>query len=230
MMESRAGNRMLSWIVLTLATLAVLPLGSAGVTAVVAQASPPTRFYGSVTVSGGPAAAGTSIEARIDGRVCGAVTVTADGSYALDVASAATQPGCGVEGIAITFLVGGAPAQQTATFQPGAFIPLTLTAGVRVAVFPDYGGGATDYLCWDAAPADVVAYRISIWKWERNGWRSRRERVIRPPQTPGWFCASEDVRAALGPGAYVYGLEASIRLPSGGNEWRHLGFTDLFHQ
>ncbi len=96
-------------------------------------AGPPARLFGSVTVSGQPAAPGTLILAFIGANICGSSTVAADSSYVLDVRSAAAQAGCGVESAIITFTVGGRRARETAVYQSGAFIERNLSAGAPEA-------------------------------------------------------------------------------------------------
>jgi len=106
---------------------AVAMIASAGVTAVHAQPTPPTRFFGTATLDGKPAPDGTTITASIGSTSCGTGSVTG-GNYQVDVASASTRPGCGTDGATVTFTVGSAKATQTGTFQTGAFVNLALTA------------------------------------------------------------------------------------------------------
>ncbi len=108
------------------ASSTVLGAGSAS-----AQPTPPTRFFGTVTLNGQPAPNGATVQARVGTNNCGTGTVTAAGSsssYVVDVLSATTQPGCGTDGATVSFTVNGAPASQTGTFQTGAFVSLNLTA------------------------------------------------------------------------------------------------------
>jgi len=82
--------------------------------------APPARFTGTVTVDGAAVAAGTLIEARIDGATCGVTTTFMSGSsarYVLD--SPADQPGaagCGAESKAVSFYIGGKLAAQTGSW------------------------------------------------------------------------------------------------------------------
>src|SRR5262245_4758279 len=50
--------------------------------------SPPNRFFGTVTLNGQRAAAGTAVTAAIGSATCGSGTVSATGTYTVDVASA----------------------------------------------------------------------------------------------------------------------------------------------
>ncbi|GIW12728.1 MAG: hypothetical protein KatS3mg062_0167 [Tepidiforma sp.] len=112
-------------VLLTTAASAALVFGAlAGVGAGTAEAQsppePPSRFAGSVTIDGQPAPAGTVIEARVGTSTCGSATVFTQGGqarYVIDVASAASQPGCGTAGAAVTFVVGGAVAPQSGTWR-----------------------------------------------------------------------------------------------------------------
>jgi hypothetical protein len=102
-------------------------VAAAGVSAVHAQPTPPTRFFGTATVDGRPAADGTTVTASVGTNACGTGQVTG-GAYTVDVASASTRSGCGTDGATVTFTVGSARATQTGTFQTGAFVSLNLTA------------------------------------------------------------------------------------------------------
>jgi hypothetical protein len=90
---------------------------------------PPNRFFGSVTLDGAPAPAGTTVEATIGGVTCGSTTVTTAGSYSrLDAVDSAATAGCGTAGATVTFLVNGNPAAETATWASGSFTDLALSA------------------------------------------------------------------------------------------------------
>jgi hypothetical protein len=101
-------------------------IAAAGVSAVHAQPTPPTRFFGKATIDGKPAPDGTTVTAMVGSKACGTGTVTG-GTYMVDVKSASTEPGCGTDGASVAFQVGSARASQTGTFQTGAFVPLDLT-------------------------------------------------------------------------------------------------------
>ena len=105
-----------------------------GATTVQAQAVPPARFHGTAMMNGQPAPVGTVVQALVGGVVCGTGTVSADGSYRVDVTAAVSQPGCGINGAPVTFTVGGLRARETGTFQSGMFIPLNLSAATAAAV------------------------------------------------------------------------------------------------
>jgi hypothetical protein len=93
-----------------------------------AQATPPARFYGSATIDGAPAVAGTVVQAFVGGAVCGTGAVNPGSGYSVDVASATSRSGCGIDGAVVTFTLGGLAADQTGVFTTGVFIPLPLSA------------------------------------------------------------------------------------------------------
>jgi hypothetical protein len=128
--------KILTWKVVaggTLAALAALLLASFAISmhSVEAQPpSPPNRFFGSVTLDGAPAAAGTVIAAQIGGVECGSTTVVTGETFAyiLDAVSDGEIAGCGSAGATVNFLVGGNTADQTASWTSGNFSQLDLTA------------------------------------------------------------------------------------------------------
>ncbi len=78
--------------------------------------NPPPGYYGSITVNGQPAAAGTTITAMIGGEVRGSITTAGPGIYGdnpgpakLWIRSYQNEPGS-----TVTFYVSGVAAQQTA--------------------------------------------------------------------------------------------------------------------
>jgi hypothetical protein len=182
-----------------------------------------------VTLSGQAAPAGTMVEARIGETVCGSNALIASGTYSVDVAAFATQPGCGFDGALVTFLVAGVPANEVGTFQSGAFVSLPLTVGARVQVFPDYGG-VVDFLCWDATPAAAAEYRVELWRLGPSGWQLDHTHLLGLARGSGWTCFAEDVRSEAGPGTYLYGLQVSVRGPAGVVVWQHLGYSAPFAQ
>lgn len=112
-------------------------LGAAMVVSIAAAQAPPnppSRFVGTVSVNGQPAASGTVVEARIGGATCGTTTVfTANGQsrYTLDspALDPAQAPGCGADGATVTFFVGGQQAAQTGTWRNYQLNTVDLTAG-----------------------------------------------------------------------------------------------------
>lgn len=99
--------------------------------------TPPMRTFGTATVDGQPAPAGTVVEVLVGETVCGRGEVRRINDelplgYVVDVISAATQPGCAGEGEQVSFRVGGRPAAETAPFETGSFLRLDLTVTGQV--------------------------------------------------------------------------------------------------
>jgi hypothetical protein len=97
---------------------------------------PPSRFVGSVTVNGAPAAAGTVVDARIGGKSCGTALVFLSGAearYAIDVKGADQEAGCGTLGATVVFVVGGVQANQTGTWNNPQLQTLNLTVTTATA-------------------------------------------------------------------------------------------------
>ncbi len=109
--------------------------------------SPPPGYYGSITVNGQPAAAGTTIIAKIGGEERGSITTVKSGFYGDDpgpaklwIKSYQNEPGS-----TVTFYVSDVAAQQTAKL-PGAGIinraDLTFV-GVPVPTLTEVSGSST---------------------------------------------------------------------------------------
>lgn len=96
-------------------------------TAAYAQPSIPSSFYGSVTVDGQAAPDGTEVRALIDGVDCtqaapGERPAIRQGSataYVVHVVHESQRPGCGREGTAVSFTIGGRPAVQQGLWTAG---------------------------------------------------------------------------------------------------------------
>lgn len=98
-----------------------------------AQAVPPipSSFWGTVTINGENAPAGTEITARIDGIVRANTTVkfyNGESIYSLDVPGEDGPPGDSGDEQMIVFYIGNHPAAQTAVWQSGKNVELNLTA------------------------------------------------------------------------------------------------------
>jgi hypothetical protein len=119
------------WLVSGAALLALcLPV------AVSAQ-TPPTRVFGTVTVDGRPAPAGTTVLAFIGEQQCGdgQVRRLSDDiplGFVVDVLSATQATGCGTDGARITFKVGGRQSRETVEFRTGTFVRLNLTVSGQI--------------------------------------------------------------------------------------------------
>ncbi len=122
------------WFLLLAGLSVALVLGAAPAGAQL----PPTRVFGTVTVDGQPAPAGTVVQAFIGEKLCGEGVVRRISDdlplgYVVDVAGATQVEGCGTDGATIAFRVGGVLANETATFATGTFIRLDLTVRGQVA-------------------------------------------------------------------------------------------------
>ncbi len=86
------------------------------------------RFSGALTVESRPAPAGSEVRAEQDGRACGAVRTTEEGSYTLTVT-------CARPGAAVRFQVappfGGVMPAGEAVFRPGTVTDLALAVDPR---------------------------------------------------------------------------------------------------
>ena len=102
----------------------------------------PHLFYGSLNVGTSPAAAGRTIEAKVDGVVRGTLTTTAPGTYggASALSAKLLVQGPIAAGSIIEFFVDGVLAIETAEFQIGAVTQLDLTAAAGTVV-PDPSPG-----------------------------------------------------------------------------------------
>ncbi|MDD4255148.1 MAG: hypothetical protein PHP59_07195 [Methanofollis sp.] len=123
----------------------------AGVAADESVPALPHEFWGTVTIDGSPAPAGTEITAMIGGTGCGSITTTKSGTYGsssrydgnrLLVLANEDQAGA-----TIAFLVDGKEAGQTATFTPNGTTRLDLSVGSAVTPTPtptsSNGGGGS---------------------------------------------------------------------------------------
>jgi hypothetical protein len=84
-----------------------------------------TGYVGTVTVNGQPAAAGSSLAARIGDLVVGDCTVTRAGTYQLELHEAALA--ASQAGATISFTLNDRAVQETALLQPGTMQPLALS-------------------------------------------------------------------------------------------------------
>ena len=106
----------------------------------IAHATPtiPDDFYGSVTINGAPAPAGTMINATINGLDRGSIITTQPGIYATNTT---LEPKLSVYGLddeigeTIIFFVNGRPAEEQAVFQSYAATMLNLTMRFLISNF-----------------------------------------------------------------------------------------------
>jgi hypothetical protein len=112
------------WSPVVGALLALLVAGIAQ-----AQSTPPHRFFGTITIDGQSAMAGTIVSAYIGSTECGTYTVVVPGRYQIDVLPFSLKMGCARGGEAISFRTGDRTAMQMPTFRTGGFEELNLTFG-----------------------------------------------------------------------------------------------------
>jgi hypothetical protein len=114
----------------TLAAAAALLVAVTAVGTAAAQSFPPHRFFGSATLNGQPAPAGTVVRALIGSTECGSFTMVSAGQYQLDVLGVTLNPNCGRSGQStVSFRIGDAAATQSAPYRDGGYERLDLTAG-----------------------------------------------------------------------------------------------------
>jgi len=136
------------YLLFAAAVLAVAVAGSVSMTGV-SEAQVPTRFFGTVTIDGQPAAAGTTVTAEIGGNDCGSGAVESRQGqmlYILDAQSEASVAGCGGLNVIVFFKVGSRYASQIGCFTPGAFVEQNLTisgAAQRPTAAPGQCGTGT---------------------------------------------------------------------------------------
>jgi hypothetical protein len=146
---------------------------------------PPNRFFGTLTLGGQPAPAGTQITATIGGVVCGARSTADAGRYQIDVVAASERPGCGTSGAAVSFRAGDATANETGTWAAGQFTRLNLSAGAG-------GGGDFEMARLDLeSPCIPVAgqpvcddERRRLWAADPVAWGAVLAARGRPNPTP----------------------------------------------
>lgn len=153
----RPGTRL--WVVAVLMALLSLCSMLVGIASLFAQALPPNRFYGSVTINGAVQPEGTVVEAYVAATLCGAGTIAnRNGSdvYLVDVLGSGAKQGCANDGDTVRFQVAGLNAKESGTYQTGVAtrLDLTATGTARQVALPTVlppGGGGTP-----APPPSVV--------------------------------------------------------------------------
>ena len=132
------------------AALGLLSLSLLTVSGAKAQAQPPDRFYGVVTVNGKHQPVGTVVDAYVGDTLCGAGSVQERAGnviYFVDVLGGGQKPGCAKDGDTVTFKVSGLSAKEKGTYQTGTATHLDLTASgtpqqeATQTVLPPGGGG-----------------------------------------------------------------------------------------
>jgi hypothetical protein len=152
-----------------------------------AQPFPPSRFWGTLTISGEPAQEGVEITAFVDGTECGKGRIVgrADGIdgtlYAVDVLHSGQVSGCGEQGKEVTFQVLGQQVEQKGTWDNTNFVrldisvqgpPRTALPGSENGAAPqtaedDEGGGFPTWVIPVVAGAVVLAGIGAFMGWTR---------------------------------------------------------------
>jgi hypothetical protein len=159
----------------------------------------PAEFSGTVTFDGSPAPAGTVITARIDGRDCGSLTLTAAGVYGGDGIFDRRLLVSGEDGDVgktITFFVDGVHA-GTAVYTPGTSTRLDLSTTVGVDFSADVTTGP--------APLTVQFNGTSTgspnaWLWDfGDGSTSAVQNPNHIYTTPGTYTVNLTIDTQTGP-------------------------------
>src|SRR5579884_3153643 len=163
------------WMWGLVAVIAVVGGGLLAVGDARAQLLPPHRFFGKVTLNGGPPPVGTRVEAFIAGKLCGSGQTTTGGTYVVDVDNATRTPGCGTRGATITFTIAGLTAAQTGTFRDGGFEQLDLSAsGVPGGFTTAALNLAEERPCIpEPGQARCDATRDALWNGKADAWAAR---------------------------------------------------------
>ena len=178
----------------------------------------PHEFYGSVTIDGAPAPAGTVIAGVIGGRECESVTTTVPGEYG----SSSRHKGANLlvwgsaeqAGETITFLVAGTAAKETTTYTPGERTRLDLTVGGSGNGDSSGGGGSGNS---GGGSGSSPAAPVSSSTPERPAAPATHVGKASLPTTPaGEVTASTTVRAADGTGTLQIPVGTTARAADGG--------------
>lgn len=158
-----------------------------------AQMSPPNRFYGSLTIDGAPAPAGTQVRAFIGDIDCTTPRepfAVPAGQYAVEVAHGSQIPGCGSDGAEVTFRVGGRTANEKGVFVGGTFIKLDLTvAGTGAAPQSRFRAARLDLLpdnsrCIPPSGESACdSTRRRLWTGDRGAWTAELAQQGKPAPT-----------------------------------------------
>jgi hypothetical protein len=130
-----------------------------------------------------------------------------------------------------------------ATIMSGCWFYMTtptagdVTAGHRFygipdapSFYPNWGGGATDYICWNDNSTAEWQYWVGLWRytgtWQFLHWHYLSRS---PGETAGegWTCFSEDIMTEAGPGTYLYSIYANNSFPGAGGGLQLGGFSNV---
>jgi len=165
----------------------------------------PHEFYGNVTIGDSPAPAGTVITAKIGDTAYGSVEVADAGRYGDPDWSLGNRllvtATSDLKGETIAFFVGGAAAEQTAPFTPGAVIRLDLSVKAPVtAPTAKFTANVTS----GPAPltvrfTDTSTGYVTAWSWNFGDGANATDRNTTHTYTaPGTYTANLTVANAAG--------------------------------
>lgn len=171
---------------LTLAAALLAAVAAVGTAA--AQSFPPHRFYGSITIEGQPAPAGTVLRAFLGDAECGSFTVTTAGQYVIDVQNNTIPGSPNCRPGAISFRIESRTATQTPMYRLGGFEQLNLTFGGGAPPPPPsrFNGAVINLDAPCAPPAGQSACdaeQQALWTADRDAW-ARRGVTDQPPFVP----------------------------------------------
>lgn len=127
-------SSILSAAVLMLATTIAVIAPASGSSASAQVPQIPATFYGSATIDGKAPPEGSEVRGIINGLDCtqpgaaGTITAEGVGAYVINVMHESQKPGCGKNGVTVSFTIAGQAAGQTATWAQGPQ-PLGLNVG-----------------------------------------------------------------------------------------------------
>ena len=159
----------------------------------------PAEFSGTVTIDGAPAPAGTVINARIDGRDCGSLTLDTAGVYGGDGIFDRRLLVSGEDGDAgktITFFVSGMEASGTAVYTPGTSTRLDLVATSGVDFSADVTAGPAPLT---VRFTDQSAGDPESWYWEfGDGSTSIGPNPVHIYEVPGTYTVNLTINTPVG--------------------------------
>jgi hypothetical protein len=169
----------------------------------------PAEFWGSVTIDGNPAPAGTVITARIGDHDTGSLTLESAGVYGGDALFDRRLLVNGEDddvGKAITFFVDGARATRTAVYTPGTStrLDLVVTSGAGFSADSTSGVAPLTVRFTDESTGDPKS-----WSWTfGDGGTSTDQNPVYTYRTPGNYT----VRLSVGGGKMVCTKPNSIKV------------------
>ena len=154
----------------------------------------PAEFWGSVTIDGAPAPAGTVIIARIDDRDCGSLTLDVAGVYGGDAIFDKRLLVSGEENDKekeITFFVNDVKAIETSVYIPGTSTRLDLSTTAGADFSADVTCGVAPLTVWFSAESTG---NMKSWFWTfGDGGTSTAQNPMHTYKTPGNYTVNLSV-------------------------------------